>query len=106
MENKLMLRFAAVTAIFLGHSWILAKGQTATYSITDLGTLGGATSTACGINDRGQVAGNSAIASGELHAFLWDGGTMTDLGTLPGRAFSGARFINNRGQVVGSSSPG
>jgi len=74
------------------------------YSIIDLGTLGGTTSTACGINDRGQVTGRSAIATGQLHAFLWQNAVMTDLGTLPGRPFSNGRAINNRGQVVGDSS--
>lgn len=105
MRNKWFIRFATLAAVLLSLGWSPAKAQTASYSITDLGTLGGTTSTACGINDRGQVTGKSALASGQLHAFLWQGGVMTDLGTLPGRAFSGARSINNRGQVVGDSSP-
>ena len=105
MKNKFMLRFAIPTALFLSHGWFPIKAQTVSYSITDLGTLGGASSTACGVNDRGQVTGSSAIAGGQVHAFIWQNGAMTDLGTLPGRVFSGARFINNRGQVVGSSSP-
>jgi len=83
----------------LSGPWALSQ----TYTITDLGTLGGATSTACGINEGGQVVGRSAIATGQLHAFLWEAGTMTDLGTLPQDAFSNARSINNRGQVIGDS---
>jgi probable HAF family extracellular repeat protein len=72
--------------------------------ILDLGTLpGGNSSDATGINDRGQVVGVSQTASGEYHAFLWQEGTMTDLGTLPGAALpeSAAYGINARGQVVG-----
>ncbi len=77
-----------------------ADGQ---YSITDLGTLpGGYESIAYGINNRGQVVGYSTTASGEYHAFLWEDGEMTDLGTLGG-AYSVAYGINSRGQVVGYS---
>ena len=65
---------------------------------TDLGTLGGSSSYAHGINARGQVVGYSSTASDDWHAFLWEGGTMTDLGTLGGRE-SEAYGINDRGQV-------
>jgi probable HAF family extracellular repeat protein len=51
--------------------------------IQDLGTLGGTSSTASGVNDRGEVVGESAIASGELRGFRWSGGTMTQLDPLP-----------------------
>ena len=37
-----------------------------------------------------------------MHAFLWQNGKMTDLGTLGGRS-SNPRAINERGQVVGES---
>jgi probable HAF family extracellular repeat protein len=40
---------------------------------------------------------------GQQHAVLWDHGTMTDLGTLPGGTHSEAYGINNEGQVVGLS---
>lgn len=70
--------------------------------VQDLGTLGGATSQAVAVNERGQVIGHSLTATGETHAFLWERGVMRDLGTLGG-TWSDARAVNDRGQVVGVS---
>jgi probable HAF family extracellular repeat protein len=67
-----------------------------------IGTLGGVSSTAWAINDRGQVVGWSRTASGETHAFLYERGRMRDLGTLGG-SYSLAFGINNRGDIVGES---
>jgi probable HAF family extracellular repeat protein len=68
----------------------------------DLGTLGGANSSAHDINDHGQAVGYSEVASGENRAFLWRAGQMSDLGTL-GSSASAASGINNLGQIVGGS---
>jgi uncharacterized membrane protein len=37
------------------------------------------------------------------HPFVWQGGTMADLGLLPGDEDGGAAAINNAGVIVGSS---
>jgi len=51
-----------------------------TYTITDLGTLGGLYSQGSGINDSGQVTGaSSTTGDSAFHAFLYSGGIMTDL---------------------------
>jgi probable HAF family extracellular repeat protein len=60
---------------------------------------------ALAINNRGQVAGTSALSGNTTHhAFLWTWETgMQDLGILPGDLVSAGLGINNRGQVVGNS---
>jgi probable HAF family extracellular repeat protein len=70
--------------------------------VVDLGTLGGAQSSASEINRRGQVAGYSETADGATHAFVWYRGRMTDLGTLGGRN-SWASDISDTGYVTGAS---
>lgn len=70
--------------------------------VTDLGTLGGASSMAYAINNRNQIAGSSFDAGGRLRATLWQNGLITDLGTLGGDN-SYALAINDRGQIVGIS---
>jgi probable HAF family extracellular repeat protein len=73
-----------------------------------VGTRGGNSSNGVGINDRGQVTGDSVTSSGENHAFLYDHGTMYDLNNLVtdltsvGFVSLGEGFnINNDGQIVG-----
>jgi len=81
----------------------------------DLGTLGGpdAFSGQGCVNEReGLVVGSSLTNSipnpttglPTVDPFLWRKGAMTDLGTLGG-VFGFAQCANNRGQVIGQSSP-
>lgn len=72
------------------------------FAISDLGTLGGGSSSANGVNDASQVVGISLTSSGAEHAFLYSEGKMVDLGTLGGMN-SAALAINNLGHVVGNS---
>lgn len=67
-----------------------------TYRLVDLGTLGGESSYATAINDRGHVVGSGQTAAGDWHGFLWRDGRMLDLG--PFRPTG----INNRDEVVGT----
>ncbi len=91
-----------------GPSALADNGQSARpaaaprYTITDLGTLGGA-SEAFAISNNGQVAGRYATGSGSTYqAFFWKDGVMQELGTLGGDS-SQAYGVNDDGQVVGSS---
>src|SRR6266496_2896462 len=83
--------------------------------ILNLGTLGGNSSYAFGINNRGQVVGFALNATPDpfslnnwfggddvtqTRAFLWENGAMRDLGSLGG-TFADVFGINNRGQVAG-----
>ena len=74
-------------------------------NLQNLGTLGGSTSDARGINDAGSVVGYSLNRSGIYRAFLWDPvKKMSDLGTLGGSA-SYAYAINNASplQIAGAA---
>jgi probable HAF family extracellular repeat protein len=61
---------------------------------------------ASAVNAQGDVAGSINTAGNLTHAFLLPhGGSLIDLGTLPGDATSIAIGMNNQGAVVGLSIP-
>ena len=85
--------------------------------ILDLGTLGGVSSFAATLNNRGQVTGvalnavpdpfsmlgtTDGTTLTQTRGFLWQDGKMHDLGMLGGPD-SWAVFVNDRGQVAGTS---
>jgi probable HAF family extracellular repeat protein len=71
-------------------------------SMTNLGTLGGASGIGNAINASGQVAGYSQDAGGTYRAFLSSGSNLLDIGDLGGGS-AVAYGINDLGQVVGSA---
>ena len=73
--------------------------------LTDLGTLGGASTTALDANFSGYIVGKSQISTGDWHAFVYRDGVMYDLGA-PGGSASSAWGINDNGLIVGGVSNG
>ncbi|HEX7861585.1 MAG TPA: hypothetical protein VF773_14715 [Verrucomicrobiae bacterium] len=72
-------------------------------TVTDLGTLGGDSSSAVAINDQGVIAGDSMNPAGMNRGFILDAsGIMRDLGTLGGDE-TFVTGINNRGEIIGQS---
>src|SRR5262249_30423384 len=59
------------------------------------------------INNRGQIAMNSVMLDGTVHAFLLTGGVPKDLGTYPDGSFVTVvpccNNLNDQGQIVGFS---
>ena len=95
------MRFLLGSIFAAGFLFAAPIQANAAYIFTDLGSLGG-NSGANAINNLGQVVGTSSTADNFTRAFLWNNGTMTNLGTLDGNN-SGALDLNDLGQVVGYS---
>ena len=96
-------RAVAALATALGVALVLAApAGAASYRVIDLGTLGGATSAANGINGSGAVVGWSKTASGRVHATMWRAGRIIDIGTLGGPN-SAAAAVSNNFAVVGTA---
>jgi len=86
-------------------------------AMIDIPTLGGTFAQGQCANNQGQVIGQSnltedsgcdgSVIDGSClqHAFLWDHGSLKDLGTLagPGGVFSQALWLNDAGEAVGGS---
>ena len=93
-------------AVTVGRSAGSGREQACVYRqgrLTGLGALPNAGwSAAHDINAAGDLTGVASLPSGD-HAFLYSGGKMKDLGTLPGFQDSVGMGINDRSEVVVSA---
>jgi probable HAF family extracellular repeat protein len=100
----------AATHAFIYQS-VPGMGPQPSEQMRDLGVLGGLSSYGMAINNYNHVAGYSTIKINDerVHAFLYDGKSLIDLGSLGasgkrwGSDVSAALGINNSDQVVGYS---
>lgn len=97
------------------------------YQLVQIPTLGGPganffdnTNNIAVLNDRGNASGGAADtlipdpysppywwSNGNItHAFLWQNGSLTDLGSLPGTNNSGSAWISSNGIIAGLSENG
>lgn len=114
MHKKATIRATASLAPFVSLGTLLiaivageqtpttTAAQNTTYTITDLGTLGGNQSVPIGITNTGAVIGYSDTAQFSTHAFRWSKGVMQDLGTL-GDVGSLGLGGNDTGAAVGQT---
>ena len=84
------------------HGFLYSNGH-----MTDIGTLGGKNTMVWGMNDSGEIVGQSdtaVVVDGNpvQDAFLYANGHMTDLGSMGGTG-SRAFAINNSGEIVGEA---
>src|SRR5260221_10439136 len=64
---------------------VLEGRDVPSYIVTDLGVSAGFVSSGAeAINNSGEVVGSESSADNVTHAFLWQNGVMSDLGTLGG----------------------
>lgn len=107
--------FACLAAILFPAALCIPRSSGADiykFTLVDLGTLGGSTSSATAVSNSGPltVAGWADIAgNANQHAFMWQNGAPKDLGTLwkdnngTSLGNSWAYGVNGHGQVVGQS---
>ena len=115
LKSRLLTYFAAVAVTLSIGLTALAQlaaqdagvgEQEQHYKLTVLGTLGGTFGgEAWGVNNRGSIAGHSGLPDQTYHAFFWQRGVITDLGTLggPNSNNSGSSPLNDKGAVSGFS---
>lgn len=85
-------------------SFAVAQSASTTYSVQDLGLLGGAPGAPYFMASNGLIAGAAGTANNQSHATVWFMGFKLDLATPGlGGLNSLANSVNEKGQVVGGA---
>ncbi len=96
MKRRMLLNSITITWLISVAS--IAPAQTPGHTTID---YPGSTSTsAWGINNRGDVVGVYSLPDKTTHGFLWSGGNLSSI-DFPGAAGTDAWGINNHGEIVG-----
>ncbi|MBC7929317.1 MAG: hypothetical protein H7Z38_02020 [Rubrivivax sp.] len=107
--KRWQLAMVCLVALILPPVIPIRRGQAqavVTYTVTDLGTLGGTQSKAHGIDNCGRVVGESPTAnsSGNPHPFFWSDGQLTDIEPFVGGSSGSAQALNGVGFAAGHAS--
>lgn len=93
-RSRRLAQLAAACALL---STLSSASAAPRYTGIDLGTLGGSSSAPTGLNEQGDVVGNSLIAGdAAYHGFFFDGSRLQDLGESVQPA-----AVNDRDEVAG-----
>lgn len=79
------------------------NANTTDSNMTPPSLLNASSSTPWDINNLGQIVGTMPSANtGDIHAFLWQSGYLTELSSIPNGSQPSARLINSWGQIAGT----
>lgn len=97
--TRVRLTIVVLLALFAGS----VRPACAQGEVTDLGTLGGSSSQALGVNDSGTVVGWSLKSNGKRAAFVANGAVANSMSELPEPfgSLSTASAINDYGEICG-----
>src|SRR5450432_1010542 len=83
------LKPALIPGLLAGFLSVTIAGAQPSDSIKDVGVLPGLVgSNASGINDAGDIVGNSVTSTNQMTGFVLRGGVMKSIGKLPSGSFS------------------
>ncbi len=93
--------FRSVSLLAFGLAALSASAAGTNYHVTDIGSFGGQSVTATSINNAGQVVGYGQDASHHIKSYIYQGGVMTNMGSLSTTQDIYAMQINESGTAAG-----